>query len=170
MERFPAAAPTRPVSLERGQGTAAARSGTPAQSWSLLAYTSALSRGGPRFTDVYEGSEVPLGTASCVIWESWVISPSAPPMSLVEKMKRVGLGGRAAPVSSHFHVGTAFPKVVLASFHRPVFLEHSLCARRWDKPSVPLVEQCEPLTGRTVSWTDVPKELRLHEETDHSRQ
>lgn len=38
----------------------------PAQSWSLLAYTSALSRDGPRFTDAYEASELPrdLGMAS----------------------------------------------------------------------------------------------------------
>lgn len=62
----------------------------PAQSWSLLVYTSALSKGGPRFTDAYEASDVPrdLGVASCVIWESCVAPPSESPVSLTKGAKR----------------------------------------------------------------------------------
>lgn len=78
-------------------------------------YTSALSRPGPRFTDVYEGSEVPrdLGTASCVIWESCVVSALESPMSLPEGMKRARVRGAEqarTPVAGQgpFHLDIAF--------------------------------------------------------------
>lgn len=84
---FSAFGPTGPVSpwMEPGEEVAA-----PAQSWSLLVYTSALSKGGPRFTDAYEASDVPrdLGVASCVIWESCVAPPSESPVSLTKGAKR----------------------------------------------------------------------------------
>lgn len=71
------------------------RSGARVQSWSLLANTSALSSVGPRFTDVYAASEVPRdpGTASCVIWESCVVSLSELPVSLTEGMERARVRG-----------------------------------------------------------------------------
>lgn len=71
------------------------RGGAQVQSWSLLVYASALSSGGPRFTDVYAASEVPrdLGTASCVIWESCVVSLSELPVSLTKGMERVRVRG-----------------------------------------------------------------------------
>lgn len=58
-------------------------------------YTSARSSGGPRFTDVYAASEVPrdLGTASCVIWESCVVSLSELPVSLTKGTKRARVRG-----------------------------------------------------------------------------
>lgn len=64
-----------------------------------------------------------------------------------------------------FHRGHLRP-----SFNRPIFPEHLLCARPWDKKSVTLLELCEQFTGLTVSWTNVPRELRLYGETDHSTQ
>lgn len=71
------------------------RGGAQVQSWSLLLYASARSSGGPRFTDGYAASEVPrdLGTASCVIWESCVVSLSELPESLTKRTKRARVRG-----------------------------------------------------------------------------
>ena len=162
-----------------GQGprrNVAAQKRHPTQSWSLLAYTSALSRDGPRFTDVYEGSEVPrdLGTASCVIWESWLVAPSASPLSLTEEMNRAGVRGAelTAPLSwagtfllrHGFHRGHLRP-----SFQSPVFLDCFLCARPCIKESVTLLE----LGGQFTSLTELdkcPQRAKILRETGHSTQ
>lgn len=139
-------------------------------------YTSALSRGGPRFTDVYGVSEVPrdLGAASCVIWESWLVALSASPLSLTEEMNRARVRGAelTPPLSwagafllrHDFHRGHLWP-----SFNRPVFLECLLCARPCVKESVTLLEP----GGQFTSLTELdkcPQRAKILWETDHSRQ
>lgn len=170
----------RPLARPEGRRPLS-RTGAWSQSWSLLAYTSALSRGSPRFTDAYEGSEVPrdLGTASWVIWESCVVSPSEPPISLTKRMKRARVRGAEqaqAPLAGRgpFSLDIAFIGAVVGihsidqSFQSTYYV-----------PS-PGMRKVTPFgTTSTIyrfyfelnSWRPlppVPKELRLCRETDHS--